>query len=520
MGPKTGFLMDEERNPRRSDHVRTVRHAWIGRHAVALPILTLLLILLHPLAAVSEESSAQGWIPRSILFGFGNDNITYGIARNNDDGLSYGGRILVEAPLWWAELAFEGYTNRGWKTTWDADAEPYQGRYDVARLGYGMHLSPLRTMTPSWADISVRPYFGLHLAGNLGLVEIQNRFHKIINRPYLTIDYDAPIGDPLVSAELGAIVSVGSIWNLAGSAQGKISLAVDGQAEVITGFETQERIGVLFSLLAADTQVVSFKAGWIWQQGMTQWPTQRLMSVLKTGPVIGFDIRAGLLAVEFSANPAIRSGYGIVSIDAGVLMRTPTWRRSDLDIAMGAGYLLGRSVHLLKIEAPIATVPGLSVVGSVQYKGGPLDPEGEEDEPEAPRKRSNNASWIASARWRAPERFSEGWVVPYGQAGVGFISYDMIEHINHIADSTAPVRVVFGGLRPLVDIEAGLSIIPQGAILSGNSTYRLELGVGLSHVFGTGGILQAIEGEAEVFSSVVRPWMARMFLCLTAGIDL
>ncbi len=470
--------------------------------------------------AKTEEKDV--WGVRSILLGFGNDNITYGIARNNDDGLSYGARVVVDAPIWWAELDFEGYTNRGWRSNWADPTTFHDGRYDVIRLGYGMRFQPLRKVVPSWLEITASPYVGLHLAGNLGLVEVQNIFHKIINRPYLTITYDEGTTPVHASAELNLDLSIAGKWKLSKTESGFLAMAIEATSRNIPAFETSQEVGLSLNLLSGALPVIRIWSGWQWVQSHIAWPTEQLIAKEMTGPLLGFDVRVGLLSIQYSANPSNRVGYGIVSVDAGILFGKPTWKQSEVFITMGAGYSMGRSLHIFKINTNVLKVPGLSIVTTIQYKGGPLDPEDEETNSQNPRKRSNNSSWILSAEWQLPDGIWNGWVTPYVSAGAGVRTWDLVEHTNHISsgDIPGPVKVIYDGVRPLVDLEVGFRVIPPGLIKAGNTTYQIELSVGGTYVFGTQSILQKIAGEAPVFLDQIQPWMYRFGICLHYGIDL
>ena len=472
--------------------------------------------------AVCVAKTEEDWGIRSILVGFGNDNITYGIARNNDDRLSYGARIVADAPKWWAELDFEGYTNRGWRTDWQEPSSFYDGRYDVIRLGYGMRFQPLAKILPSWMEIKLSPYAGVHLAGNLGLVAVQNAFHKIINRPYLTITYDEGTTPVHASMELSLDLSIAGRWKLPRTEKGSFSFAMEAKSRNIPTFETSQESGLSLNLLSDGLPVIRVWGGWRWTQSHIGWTTERLMAEESTGPLIGFDVRAGVLAIKYHVNPSTRVGYGIISVDAGLLFREPSWRRSEVFITMGAGYSMGRSLHIFKFNTNMMRIPGLSLVATVQYKGGPLDPRDEEGNPQNPRKRSNNSSWILSAEWQSPDGWWNGWVTPYASAGIGIRIWDLVEHTNHIKTGAAsgPLTVIYDGARPLVDLEAGLRIIPPGLIKAGNTAYQIELSAGGTYVFGTEDIRREIAGADYVFISQIQPWMYRFSICLHYGIDL
>lgn len=467
------------------------------------------------------------WKVRSILIGFGNDNVTYGIARNNDDRLSYGARVVVDAPIWWTELDFEGYTNRGWRKDWTkpaTDGNFYEGRYDVFRIGYGMRFHPFAQQLPSWLQFNASPYAGLYLAGNLGLVEVQNTFHKIIHRPYLKITYDEGTTPIRASAELSLDLSFAGRWHLRKTESGSFSVAIEASTVNVPAIQTSQEVGLSLNLLSGDLPVIRIWSGWQWMQSYTDWPTQRLMAQESTGPLLGFDVRAGLLAVKYYANPSTRVGYGIVSVDAGMFLRKPTWKASEVFITMGMGYSMGNSLHIFKFNTNIRQVPGLSIVTNVHYKGGPLDPKSEESDPTSPRKRSNNSSWFLSAEWQMPQGLWNNWVTPYVSAGVGVRLWDLVEHTNHIQDDSIdePLKVIYDGMRPLVDMEIGVRIIPPGLIKAGNTTYQIELSAGATYVFATKNIMETLTAKNadQLFLNQIQPWMYRFSICLRYGIDL
>ncbi len=471
---------------------------------------------------VWDAKPEEGWRVRSILLGLGNDNITYGIARNNDDRLSFGARIVVDAPIWWVELDFEGYTNRGWRTDWQEPSTFYDGRYDIIRLGYGMRFQPLKNILPVWMEIKISPYGGLNFSGNLGLVKIQNAFHKLINRPYLTIPYDAGTTPVRISAELNIGISLAGKWKLPNTENGFLSAAVEMKSRNIPAFETSQKAELSLNLLSGDLPVIRVWGGWQWTQSHIDWPTEGLIAQASAGPSLGFDVRAGILAVKYYVNPSNRIGYGVVSVDAGILLRKPTWKRSEVFITMGIGYSMGRSLHIFKFNANMIRIPGLSLVTTVQYKGGPLDSHDEETNPQNPRKRSNNSSWIVSAEWQPPDGLCGGWVAPYVSAGLGVRIWDMVEHTNHIRTGAAmgPLNVIYDGARPLVDLEVGLRFIPLGAVKAGNTAYQLELSAGGAYVFGTEKIRRELEMADPAFLNQIQPWMYRFSICLRYGIDL
>ncbi len=454
-----------------------------------------ILILLFTLASLFAARGGD-WALSSLKLGLGNDKYTYGISRNDDDQLSYSEHIMLSGEKWYVKANLNGITNRGWRTGWDISDDDVadtdlghfrHGRLDVTEVMAGYNWTHEFS---SLFSMKLSPETGFFLSGYTGYDFFQNTVHKIlsIHTVSLPYDYTGVRFHPYLG---GNATGFFSLFDLDSSSFG---IAAETDAYHAWGFETSLNASVTAAVIRDYRKILSFELGWkrVWEHNESY--SMDLYSRYVTGPYLGFTIDTGFFCVNYFAELENHFGYAVLSFDVMSLILPSTWKESRFFLSMGFSRMTGLQFQEQQLRCPIDGK--WSVVLKNRYVAGrPVDAKAEllEKPEENIRLKQDHAMTTIGLSYSCPVGKTEDWVSVYASCGIGFMKWNITALLNmntifpYPSMSFSPVEGNRGGkdYSFVADIEAGVTVIPEGLVTFNACSLSVSVFAGLSYVTGS-----------------------------------
>ncbi len=458
------------------------------------PMKKLSLIFCLVVLIVSSVYAESPWAINSVKLGLGNDKYAYGLSRNDDDQLSYSEHITLSGERWYLKANLDGITNRGWKTGWDisdssvVDEDPTHfrsGRLDVTEIIFGLNYI---VDFNSIFSLNLSPETGFFLSGYTGYDTLQNLIHKMsgIHRVDLPYDYEDVRFHYYIGANADAEIDLMKLDS------SELSLSLGGSFYHAFGFETNEKISGKLSFNNGYNDILAVSAGWNWRQEHTSSYTMDLYSRYISSPYAQYSIDTGLFYLDYWTQIGNHFGYAIISFDVMSFFYPTLWKENDIFMSMGFCKMMGLKFCDQELNYPINEY--VSIVLKNRYVAGyPVAQSWEKsaDLTKESRIKQGHSMDTLGVEFSYPIKALKNWVTPYIAFSIGFMRFDLTVLENMLNYSSVPSHrngVANDGKGPdfsfVADVEAGLTLLPEGLIAFRSTSLSLSAFVGLSYVTG------------------------------------
>ena len=383
-----------------------------------LLLLLIVVIVILPLYSFSIQDSR-------ILIGTGNDKLSLGISKNDDDGLSFDFSFRLQTGFLRLDVVSYSYTDRIQKTRFDR-------LHAECMLFHDWKLTD-RISLEAGASI------GFNYIGNLNLETIQNINHRLkgINQ----VHFRYPEKDSFaLYADLPVSVSLGF------SDQFKAVMAVSPN---LNGWEPGIDAEVALHYSLAEINLQYLRGEW------------------RVGAAADF----GIVSLGYIKDLQSSFGYGFVQLDAMGLFREKTWRRSDVLMAIGLEETDTFEFIVNRIVVPVHD--RFSIVAVNKYTSGFP---GSKRIPQDTRVQRNHVQFAAGCSFIIHDL---RWARPFAEldAGLAVWQTDFIytDGRERVAEEAL--------LTPFVQTMAGIDILPQDLLVFDSSSLTVEFAVGIAYYF-------------------------------------
>ena len=441
-------------------------------------------------------ASSNPWAVKSINLGIGNDKYAYGLSRNDDDQLSYSEHIAIEAEAWYLRANLNGITNRGWKTGWDIKNETvqdsdmehfYHGRLDVTEIKFGYNYT---NELNDLVSLKISPETGFFLSGYTGYDYLQNTVHKIFGMHRVDLPYDYE--DVRFHYYLGLNANV--YFDLAQLYSSKLTANLGGVASYAFGFESTEKLTATLSLNNEYSEILGLTFGWNWTQEHNDSPTMELYAQYINGPYLSYTINTGFFKLNYFTELTNHLGYAVFTVDLMSFFHPTIWAENNFYLSMGFANMIGIKFQEQELNYPIND--NWSIVLKNRYVAGyPTDRKEElHGNPDVEyRLKMGHVMDTLGFEFSYPLEVLKNWVAPYVSVSLGYMRWDFTALTNMIRSYEVPsVNINYSNDEDVpkydhsfvVDLEAGLTIIPEGLISFNSTSFTVSGFVGLSYVTG------------------------------------
>lgn len=401
---------------------------------------------------------SAGHRPTGITALMFNDSVTLGLFDNPDDLRSYGMQFSFRHKSGWAvDSSLFGLTFR--------EREGVSGgRYDEfliqGRRTFDFHFG---NMEESKMMLSLSPFVGIMLAGNLGLEKIQNFVHGVLDINELDLPYES--GDvrfpPHIGADLSFVYREPAPWFPVSD------LVFRAEVGFLHSFSYVSTVTPKISI-GHNTERVSdlmIGLGYSWAHSYDDWLSHEIVTTSETGAIAFLSGHFGVLSFTYQWFLEELQGYGGLGFDIG-FGDTLSWERSDVVLTMGMvgpGNMTSTSLRYMVFDE-------FGVFASNMFKMVPLS----EDE----RTREIVSVWLVGGDYEFP-RLDVGWMRPYATMAGGITRVLVMEDaVDSVVDSNGRVRA-FSEVRFSADALVGVRFFPEGMLQYDGVSYGFEVGLGL-----------------------------------------
>ncbi len=420
-------------------------------------VILLLLACLIPLHATEVTH---------LHMGVGNDFYTMGLGDNLDDGLSFGGHLMiaVQDRVFFTIDAL-GFTDR------------IKTKYRYDQINVTLH-SPLNFPLGPLIN-TFTPLMGMSLEGDFGFDRIQNNIHQRINRPILNLPYD--------SAEAHTHLILESIIQTM-IPLGWMQIGLEASYRHTFGWENAIQTLAVFKMGSA----LSLKGGYSFLDAFSGGDAHHTMMDRLSGPTFSYNFDGGLITNSWVYHKNSGASYGIIGIDLMQIFQPVTYEHTDFTYSLGALYdMLG---HQNK-SFSLAFGP---IIIQTLHKSGPM-----QNDLEHPDRRMTVASWMVGyqTEWEATNI-----VYPYLKTMWGFQRQNL---------ETSPTNVIIEELKGTVALETGIRFGGDGQWVAKNNSYRPRISASIQYVFDT----KAVKAMDSAFAQHIGPWIFLVGVGLDIGHD-
>lgn len=438
----------------------------------------------------------ESFIPDHVVLSNGNDMYSYGISRNDDDQLSYSFDLQVEAPLWHFKFDANGFTNRGWRDGWDVrnpnvrytpGASVIRGRYDSLESVIGLKLRPVEDDF----YVHIYPEVGFALVGDYGWEWGQNIIHRIANIHEVELPYDND-GAKHVFAMLNGRANVG--YKLFRFPITSLIAEVEASTKNTLGYITENQVLARLSVSTKTHDILGVHFGYMYAASTGDVPsyTRDLYVRYVNGMRFGFTIDTGIVSLKYTSTMSSGYGYGYVGIDVMGFFRPKVWEHTDMYTRVANVSLYDRTMHYISVGIP--AFGHFDVIAKNSNAGGdPISPK-EEQTADLNKNERNKRDYSFTAfglRYNF-QSVANGNIAPYIELTAGIQIFKLYELRNQVDDD---VMESMGWVYPsrmwdlknyfgLVNLEAGVTVLPDNAVIFGDTSLQLDFFGGMNMVIG------------------------------------
>lgn len=467
-------------------------------------------------------ASSSPWAVKSVILGIGNDKYAYGLSRNDDDQLSYSEHVAIEAQAWYLRANLNGITNRGWKTGWDIKDESvedeeekdfYNGRLDVTEIKFGFNY------THEFNDVisvKISPETGFFLSGYTGYDHLQNLVHKIFKMHRVDLPYDYE--EVKFHYYLG--LNADLYFDTLHLPSSRLTFNLGGFASYAFGFESTEKIHATLSLSNEYSEILGVSFGWNWTQEHNDSRTMELYARYINGPYLSYAVNTGLFRLDYFTELTNHFGYAVLSVDVMSFFHPTIWAENNFYLSMGFANMIGIKFQDQELNYPIND--NWSIVLKNRYVAGyPTDRYNElySDPNTDMRLKMGHVMDSIGFEFSYPIAALKNWIAPYVSVSLGYMRWDFTQLSNMLEDFGIPSKSLRYQSKEgkydhsfVVDLEAGLTIIPEGLVSFNSTSFTLSGFVGLSYVTGDFVKFYRQVTENKVWDSIYIPELKDNFI--------
>ncbi len=384
----------------------------------------------------------------ALVWGTGNDMFSMGLSENDDDQLTWSGFLSHDFGHYSVTAEILSFTDRGSHF----DGRFSQGRFDLFDI-FGSARTTFFTDYPF--TFTAEGSLGVSLFGNFGGEFGQNLIHRMFGLPGVELPYEEGYEfHPYVGADLLGRYDISTMMNVfAGS-----SFKWDGRFRSLSF-----RLGT--EATARDSGFgVFFDWKWVWHDHDV---ISRLQAEKETGLGLNMHLWCSFLSFDYRVNLLTGRGYGKYAFDILKLFEH-TWKSSQIYYEYSF-LLMGDGIMYDMVGVRVNASKLLAVGMKVFYTGG-YHPKGNAITDHW-RIRRNYGGWLGNFSIR----HNFGWVEPYADLSVG-ISHWVIDKMTNIdpLGKDDPDRLA-NDWYPFLSVRAGVNLFPEGFLVLGSSTVRLDV---------------------------------------------
>ena len=398
--------------------------------------------------------------------GLGNDYYTMGLGDNLDDGLSFGGHLMV---------AFQDRVFFTLDALGFTDRVDTMHRYDQTNININ---SPLTFSFGPFLN-TLTPLVGMSLTGDFGFDWLQNNLHQRIDRVIVDLPYD--------SVESDAHLKLGSTLQTMLSL-GWIQVGLEASYLHTFGWENAVQTLAVIKLGSA----LSLKAGYSLMDDFGGGLAHHTMMDRLSGPTFSYYFDGGLVTNSWIYHRSSGSSYGVLGIDLMQIFQPITYDHTDFTYSLGFLYdIVGHQNKTFSLAFD-------PVIVQTRYKSGPMI-----NDLEHPDRRMTVASWMIGYQkeWEATTI-----VHPYLNTLWGFQRFNL---------QTSPTNVIVEEIKGTVALETGIKFGRDGQWVAKNNSYRPRISASVQYVFDTKDII----ATDTAFAKHVGPWIFLLGVGLDIGHD-
>ncbi|HKL57473.1 MAG TPA: hypothetical protein VJ854_03665 [Sphaerochaeta sp.] len=396
----------------------------------------------------------------------GNDWYTMGLGDNLDDGLSFGGHLMV---------AFDD------SLFFKVDALGFTDRIDTLHRYDQINMNLSSPLALPWGPFItvVTPLVGVSLEGDFGFNRVQNKTHQIINRPRIYLPYDST--EPNAHLNLGATIQ--ALYPL-----GWIRIGLEASYLHTFGWENSiQTVGVI--KLGSSLML---KGGYSSMHDFGGGPSHQIMMDRLSGPTFSYYFDGGLITNSWIYHMNSKSSYGVFGIDLMQIFQPVTYDHTDFTYSLGVFYdMVGHQNRSFSLAfGPI--------IMQTRHKSGPM-----KNDLIHSSKRMTVASWMVGYQkeWEATDL-----IYPYLKTLWGFQRFNL---------QYSPTTVMIETIKGTVALETGIRFGKEGQWVAKNNSYRPRLSASIQYVFDT----KDIEHVDSAFDRHLGPWIFLIGIGLDIGHD-
>lgn len=395
----------------------------------------------------------------------GNDNVTYGLANNNDDGLSFGSKVSLSLGSHDLSLELKGITNRGYTI----DDILYQGRYDEMIFSYGYDF----ILESERNSLILSPQFRLSLIGDLGFDWIQNTYHDLIEKKEVNLPYD--YDSFYLVPGIGFMMEFDHHF-------GNNNLFVLNDLNYTPGFSVINSTFIGFNL----DNFIRLSLGYRYIGSLEgEINTHYIQGTRDSGLLMKTNLDGRLFAMEYTINLFSDVSYGLIGINPLAFLGKNSYEDNSLFINVGAEFGYPGYMHRLSLGYK-------NYLFGIKYVGGELEV--------GSNKRMTNAVFYFSYDFIWEKKTASPFIRPY--LGINKYSYYRQNQTNNLTE------LLIYGLTPTVGLELGLRFLDKSQFIVDSDCYRFNLGLSLSYNF----LAKSISSPSyPEFDQKLGPISARIF---------
>ena len=418
-----------------------------------MKILILILLLLFPSTLGAQDNNDY------LFMGLGNDYYNFFPTLNRDDQLSYKTIIDYKKDSYNITLDMGAVTNRGWKDNWQDNGESsYTGRYDIIDLKVKKSFN---VYSKNGFNVFVNPEVGIKLIGGYDLILAQDFLHDKMEIPSLNLKYEENIVSPTLNLEATAVAAL---------FQDNIEFTLKLENSIF--YQTSQD----FILSYDFRNIFDIALGHSLIQPHSKNKTHELLTYFSNGTYITYELNTGVVELSLKERFKDRQGFGIISINALSFFNEKTYENDDYILTIGFNKTNIGNYLTLDIKFPLSDELALGYRGQIKNGKAILDEKTLDIF-------GNNYARLKTTRTSSilslDYYYDLDMIRPYVRLGLGATYSNFTKYTNSLKTAHSPIEVDKNYLSPIINLNAGLSILPKDFLILKNNSIRFIIAYNL-----------------------------------------
>ncbi len=408
----------------------------------------LVFLLLYTLAVSSSLYSNE---QVHVSAGTSNDSITLGFGDNADDIRSYGVDLsFFLDDTWKAEIDLNGFTLRGNETV-------LTERYDTltAMLGYRFSYQLFEDV-----QLNTSAAAGGTAVGNLGLQDLQNRYHEMRNIPLVLLPYDSAYTNEIMMTYQVSNHVVREVESFFVD-----SIVFDQKYRYIEGYETAVSAGIY---LRSPYSFIDIGIGYNHISIHDDSILHGITAISESGIYSDVNIRMGIIEMTCRYFPESQRSWGRIGITTDSFSTSKNGEE-PFPLSFSLSFLLPLTRFSISLNYDLNQ--DMSVVFTDSFYSRIIN--------EHYNMRENTGSWHVGIEWHGLDE-SVMLIKPFASISAG------VQHVGVYQTAVNRIGVrdkVYSNLFPIVHVEGGGRFSLGGNSVSDGYMYSLEAAGGITYAF-------------------------------------